>query len=87
MVQNEAILSYKDWHVPISELERLPYWQYEYLLKEINKINKEEEERQKEENEKYSSENISKDINSYKRKFGLSNSSFKMPSMPSMPKI
>ena len=87
LVQNEALLSYKDWHIPISELERLPYWQYEYLLNKINEINKEEEKRQKEESEKYNSGSMSKDINAYKKQLGLNNNDFKMPSMPNMPKI
>lgn len=89
MVQNEVLLSYKDWHIAISELEKLPYWQYEYILKEVNRINKEEEKRANEENEKYNLDSMTSDASSYAKKM---NSSFKMPSMPnfnmpSMPKI
>lgn len=68
-----------------SELERLPYWQYEVFIEFVNDINKKEEESQKNENNEMNKGVKSGDINKYRQQFGLDN--FKMPSMPSMPKI
>lgn len=87
MVQNEAYLIHKDWHIGPCELESLPYWQYEYLIEKINEINKAEEENAKEEearaNKQYST---ASSLSQYKRQMGMNNipnySNFKMPSMP-----
>lgn len=68
----------KDYHIQPSEIDRMPYYEYECLLEDINAYVKEEEERQKKEQESYNEQR----------------NSFKMPSMNSikppsftMPKI
>ena len=70
----------KDWHIQPSEIDRVPFYEYELYLESINTNNKEEAERQEKENKQY--EAMSK---SYKNP----TSSFKAPSMPSfsMPKF
>ena len=64
----------KDWHIQPSEIDRVPFYEYEIYLESINTNNKEEAERQEKENKQY--EAMSK---SYKNP----SSSFKAPSMPS----
>lgn len=64
----------KDWHLQPSEIDRVPFYEYELYLESINANNKEEAERQEKENKQY--EAMSK---SYKNP----TSSFKAPSMPS----
>ena len=38
----------KEYHIQPSEIDRLQYYEYEYMLEEINKDIKEQEKRQKE---------------------------------------
>jgi len=46
LVKNKLTIA-KDWNIQPSEIDRMPYYEYEEFLEEINKRNKEEEKRQK----------------------------------------
>lgn len=43
----------KEYHIQPSEIERMPFYEYEYMLEDINADIKEQEKRQKEEEQKY----------------------------------
>ena len=74
----------RDWHIQPSEIDKLVYFEYEYILEDINKENKEQEKRNKEEEKRYG--NLGKTPN-----YGsmMNNVSRNMPSMPTfnMPKL
>lgn len=72
MVKNKLHIA-KEWHISPSEIDKLVFYEYEWILEEINIIQKEQEKRNKEEEKKYAN---------------LENA-YKQPkvSMPSMPKI
>lgn len=72
MVKNKLHIA-KEWHISPSEIDKLVFYEYEWILEEINIIQKEQEKRNKEEEKKYA--NLE--------------SAYKQPkvSMPSMPKI
>lgn len=74
----------RDWHIQPSEIDRMVYFEYEYILQDINKENKEQEKRNKEDEKKYG--NIGRMPN-YNQM--MNNASRNMPSMPniSMPKL
>ena len=38
----------KEYHIQPSEIDRMPYYEYEYMIEDINKDIKEQEKRQKE---------------------------------------
>lgn len=48
----------RHWHIQPSEIERLSYWEYEMMMKEINDTMKKENKEQEEENGKYSTKGI-----------------------------
>ena len=43
----------KEYHIQPSEIERMPFYEYEYMLEDINNGIKEQQKRQKEEEKKY----------------------------------
>lgn len=74
----------KNFYIAPSELDRMYYWEYEYLLDEVNYNIKAENERQEKENEKYSGmspRSMMKNASSMMPK----SSSFSAPKIPSMP--
>lgn len=86
MVQSEAALI-KNFHMPVSEIERLPYWQYEMLIEEIGKLVKEENERNGEQNGGASHQSMMKQYNSSmsqmtRRMSSMSNAGMSVPKMP-----
>lgn len=74
MVQNKAQLAYTGRTQP-SEIERMPYWEYELYVKSIQHIVEEENKRQEEAEKGQSSSS-----NNYMRQAQRS-----MPKMPKMP--
>ena len=86
LVRNEAsLLKYQ--RMQPSEVERLPYWQYELLIDAIIELNKEEKEEQEKEEQKNGNYKLPKGVptmNDIKKM--SSGSGMKMPSMK-MPKI
>ena len=45
----------KDWHIQPSEIDKLPYYEYEWMIEYINEDYKEQEKRSKEEQKQYDS--------------------------------
>ncbi len=73
----------RNWHIQPSEIERMPYWEYEIARQEIEEVTKRENKQQEEESDKYSSKGIEKSASSMMK--GVP----KIPkmSMSSMPKL
>lgn len=61
-----------------SEIDRMPFWEYEFFMKEINEIAKTENETQEKEMSKYDIQGTMK---------AARNPSKMMPSAPTIPKI
>lgn len=78
MVRNKLYIS-KEYHIQPSEIDKLVFFEYEYILEDINKEQKEAEKRNKEEQKQYSN---SGKIPNYNQ---ISSSLSK--NMPSLPKI
>lgn len=84
----------KEFHIPPSELDNMPVWEYELFLKEINDMVKEENERNHKEmdNSGYKDAKKMSDPKYASRMSSKYMGNMKMPSMPnlssmSMPKI
>lgn len=45
----------KEWHIQPSEIDRMVYFEYEWMLDDINEDHKEQEKRSKEEQKQYDS--------------------------------
>lgn len=65
----------KEWHIQPSEIDRMPYFQYEEYLELIQEFNKEEENRRKQEEKQYKMPNMNNMMSSVKRN---------MPTIPKM---
>lgn len=75
----------KEYHIQPSEIDRMPFFEYEYMLEDINKDIKEQEKRNKEQEKQQQAAMGS--MPNYKNMMnGMSNSMPKF-SMPSMPKL
>lgn len=74
----------RDWHIQPSEIDRMMYFEYEYMIQDINKENKEQEKRNKEDEKKYGNIGKTPNYNSM-----MKSASSSMPKMPSfnMPKL
>ena len=87
LVRNKLYIC-RDYHIQPSEIEKLPYYEYEYMLEDINQIQKEQEEEQKKQQEQ--TDNMYVNMNPSRMMSDIS-SQMKMPSMSnfnmSMPKI
>lgn len=83
LVKNKLYIC-KEYHIQPSEVDNLVFFEYEWMLEEINKEAKEAEKRQKEENKKYGSMGRMPNYNQMMSNVGKS-----MPSLPnfSMPKF
>lgn len=79
LVKNKLYIC-RDYHIQPSEIERLPFYEYEYMLEDINKIAKEQEEENKKQQEDM--ENMRSNMNPKNMMNSMGN--FKMPSMPKM---
>ena len=73
----------RDYHIQPSEIDKMAYFEYEYIWEEIKKEQKEQEKRQKEEEKKYGTPKMP-NYNQLMSSVGKS-----MPSLPnfSIPKI
>lgn len=85
MVQNKVRLV-KYFNVQPSELERMPFWEYEEFINAAEELIEEEKEQQEEASGEYNNSNYMKDAKSMMRQ---QQRSFKQPSLPklNMPKI
>lgn len=87
LAQNKILIC-KEWNIQPSEIDRMPFYEYEMMREQISTIQKEQEKRQKEEEKKYSgmkqNMNPTSMMNSMRNMPGM-----KMPSLPrvSMPRI
>ena len=84
LVQNKVSLV-RNFHIQPSEIDRMPYWEYEYFIKYANQMIEEENKRQEEENEGYDMDSIKRNANSMMK--GTTSKMPKMPSIPGMPKM
>lgn len=83
LIKNKVALA-KNFYISPSEIDRLYYWEYEYLLEEVNANIKAENERQEKENGKYGDMNprsMMRNANSMMPK----SSGFSAPKIPSIP--
>lgn len=83
MVKNKLFIC-KEWNIQPSEIDRLPYYDYEFICEQINIIQKEQEKQQKEQEKEYAS--MQKNMNPSSMMSSLKNNlpnmaNMKMPSM------
>ena len=81
LVRNKLYIC-KEYHIQPSEIDRLVFFEYEYMLEDIKAEQKEAERRNAEEEKKYSSMNKVPNYNQMMSNVGRSMpslSSFKMP--------
>jgi hypothetical protein len=79
----KAILA-KEFHIQPSELERMPAWEYELFMQEINKAIKEDNKRNKEEEDKYNVNDMRKMTDRRNIDKMTSDSYKKVPNVPSV---
>lgn len=73
----------KEWHIQPSEIDRLPYYEYELMCENINIAQKEQEKQAKEQEKQYSG--LHKSMNPNSMMSAMKNMpGMKMPSMPKM---
>ena len=78
MVRNKVHIA-RNFHIAPSEIEQLPYWEYEYMQKEMtDTIKKEQEEQEKQEKGMGGISNMQRQMR---------NSMPRVPKMPSVPSI
>lgn len=78
LVKNKLYIC-REYHIQPSEIDRMQYWEYEWLTDDIKEITKEQEKQQKEQQKE--SESLKSSFNPNNMMRNVSNS------MPSMPKI
>lgn len=83
MVRNKLYIC-KEYHIQPSEIDKMVFFEYEYMLEDINKEQKEQEKKNKEDEKKYAALNKTPNYNSMMSNVGRS-----MPKLPSfsMPKF
>lgn len=83
MVRNKLYIC-KEYHIQPSEIDNLVYFEYEYMLEDINKEQKEQEKKNKDDEKKYAGLGRTPNYNSMMNNVGRS-----MPKLPnfSMPKL
>lgn len=75
----------KQFHIAPSEIDKLPYWEYELWMKELNDLVKEENEEQQDQLDKYHVSDIMSSMSSGKFMKNMQPETPKMPAMPKMP--
>lgn len=85
-IKVKSILA-KEFHIQPSEIDRMPAWEYELFMKEINQAVKEENERNQKEMDKAGIDkaqkmNDPKHINKMQKQYTPKMDNFKMPAMP-----
>ena len=85
-IKVKSILA-KEFHIQPSEIDKMPAWEYELFMKEINQAVKEENDRNKKEMDNAGIDKVQK-MSDPKYMQSMQNKyTPKMPSMPSMPKL
>lgn len=89
LVRNKLFIC-REWHVQPSEIDKMPYYEYEQILEEINIVQKEQEKEKKEQEKQYGGMNNMNPktmMNSMRNSMpSFNTNSFKMPTL-SMPKF
>lgn len=83
LIKNKVALA-KNFYIAPSEIDRMYYWEYEYLLEEVNANIKAENERQEKENGKYGDMNPRSMMRNASSMMPKS-SGFSAPKIPSIP--
>lgn len=79
----------KDFHISPSELDKMPAWEYDLFLKEVNQLVKEENEKNQQEMDKsgYKDAHKMSDPRYAQRMSNKYTNNIKTPAMPKMPKM
>ena len=94
LIKNKIYIA-KEYHIQPSEVDKMPFYEYEIYLEQMNLIAKKQEEENKKQQEEYdnmrSSMNPAKMMNNMNNSISMpkmpSASSISAPSMPKMPTI
>ena len=82
LVANKAVIC-KHFYMQPSEIDRMPYWEYEMTHKECEKMAEEEKKQQEEQSAGYQQPDYQRNANAMMKNLPKP----AMPSMPRMPKI
>lgn len=77
----------KAFSIAPSELDKMPFWEFELYMKELEKLVKEENEQQQSEYEKSGAGEMMNNMRSGKMMKGMNNMKPQMPTMPKMPSM
>lgn len=88
LVKNRLYIA-KDFNIQPSEIARMPYYEYEFLLEDIKEFAEEEKKRNKEQEDKYGNMSPNSMLKSAQRSMPSikppgGSSSFKMPKVPKL---
>ncbi len=83
MVKNKLFIC-KEWNIQPSEIDRLPFYDYEFVCEQINIVQKEQEKQQKEQEKQYAG--MQKSMNPTSMMNAMKNNmpGMNMPKMPTM---
>jgi len=81
LVRNKLYIC-KEYHIQPSEIDNLVYFEYEYMLEDINKEQKEQEKKNKDDEKKYSGIGKTPNYNQMMNNVGKSMPKFPSFSMP-----
>lgn len=77
----------REYHISLSDIDKLQFWRYEWYLEEIQKVIKEQEKQNKEQEKQYSGLTSSMNPNNMMRNAQANIPKMPSMSMPSMPTI
>lgn len=88
LVKNRLYIA-KDFNIQPSEIARMPYYEYEFLLEDIKEFAEEEKKRNREQEDKYGNMSPNSMLKSAQRSMPSikppgGSSSFKMPKVPKL---
>lgn len=88
LVKNRLYIA-KDFNIQPSEIARMPFYEYEFLLEDIKEFAEEEKKKNKEQEDKYGNMNPNSMLKSAQRSIPSikppgGSSSFKMPKVPKL---
>lgn len=88
LVKNRLYIA-KDFNIQPSEIARMPFYEYEFLLEDIKEFKEEEKKKNKEQEDKYGSMSPSSMLKSAQKSMPTikppsGSSSFKMPKVPKL---
>lgn len=75
----------KQFHIAPSEIDRMPYWEFEFWMRELNDQVKEENDAQQDQLDKYHISDVMSSVSSGKFMKNMQPETPKMPAMPKMP--